>query len=155
MKKPLLILLAAAVPVAAALVPMAANAASRDSKPSSACAAMPVSAPAGTIVETVTALAHNGGTVTFPAVPPLHPQDETLTGVPAWCEVTVTVTHPGAGDHVTIKVVLPQDRKDWSGRFQATGGSAYLAGDFGSPLVAAMKAGYVAAATDAGVGANP
>ncbi|HTJ35657.1 MAG TPA: tannase/feruloyl esterase family alpha/beta hydrolase [Dactylosporangium sp.] len=157
MKRPLIILMAAAVPVAAALVPMAANAAFRDGKPVAAtsCAAVPVSAPAGTTVEAVTAVAHAGGTVTFPAAPPLHPQEETLTDVPAWCDVTVTVTHSGANDHVTIKVALPQDRKNWTGRFQATGGSAYLAGDFGSPLVAAMKAGYVAAATDAGVGANP
>jgi hypothetical protein len=156
MKRRLIILMAAAVPAAAALVPMAANAAPRDSGTVAAttCAAVPVSAPSGTKVESVKAVANPGGTVTFPASL-LHPEPVTLTDVPAWCDFTVTVSHPGANDHVNIKISLPQDRKKWSGRFQATGGSAYLAGDFGSPLVAAVKAGYVAAATDAGVGANP
>ncbi|MFC0504976.1 tannase/feruloyl esterase family alpha/beta hydrolase [Micromonospora costi] len=157
MKQRLILLMAAAVPLSAALVPMAANAVTRDSGQVAAttCAAVPVSAPSGTTVEAVKAVANAGGTVTFPAAPPLHPIKETLTDVPAWCDITVTVTHPGANDHVNIKVSLPRDPERWTGRFQATGGSAYLAGDFGSPLVAAVKAGYVAAATDAGVGTNP
>ncbi|MEU8265001.1 hypothetical protein AB0C02_30865 [Micromonospora sp. NPDC048999] len=43
MKRPLIILMASAVPVAAALVPMAANAAARDSTPVAAtsCVAVP------------------------------------------------------------------------------------------------------------------
>ncbi len=140
------------------LVPMAANAVSRDRGPVAAatCATVPVSAPSGTEVESVKAVAHAGGTVTFPAAPPLHPAEETLIDVPAWCDFTVTVSHPGTDDHVNIRISLPQDAKKWNGRFQATGGSAYLAGDLsGAPLVGAVKAGYVAAATDAGVGANP
>ncbi len=157
MKRRLIVLMAAAVSAVAALAPTAADAVSRDSGPVAAtCAAVPVSAPSGTKVESVKAVANTGGTVTFPAAPPLHPQEETLTDVPAWCDVTVTVSHPGANDHVNIKISLPQDRENWTGRFQALGGSAYLAGDFGgSSLVGAVKAGYVAAATDAGVGANP
>ncbi|NAS27354.1 tannase/feruloyl esterase family alpha/beta hydrolase [Herbidospora sp. NEAU-GS84] len=158
MKRSLIALMAAAVSAAVVLVPTAGNAVSRDSGPVAAttCAPVPVSAPSGTKVESVKAVAHAGGTVTFPAAPPLHPAEETLTDVPAWCDVTVTVSHPGANDHVTIRISLPQDTKKWNGRFQATGGSAYLAGDLsGAPLVGAMKAGYAAAATDAGVGANP
>ncbi|WP_089213568.1 tannase/feruloyl esterase family alpha/beta hydrolase [Streptosporangium subroseum] len=158
MKQRLIVLMAAAVSAAAVLVPTAANAVSRDSGTVAAttCAAVPVSAPPGTKVESVKAVAHAGGTVTFPAAPPLHPAEETLTDVPAWCDLTVTVSHPGANDHVNIRISLPQDTKKWNGRFQATGGSAYLAGDLsGSPLVGAVKAGYAAAATDAGVGANP
>ncbi|MET7992081.1 tannase/feruloyl esterase family alpha/beta hydrolase [Amycolatopsis sp. NPDC005232] len=147
-----LILLAAVLPLAAVLVPAASAA---PGAPATTCAAMPVSAPPGAQVEAVTATAHEGGTVTFPAAPPLHLAPTTLTDVPAWCDVTVTLTHPGAGDHVAVKISLPSDRAKWSGRFQATGGSAYLAGDFGSPLVAAVKDGYVAAATDAGVGSDP
>ena len=75
MKRRLIILMAAAVPAAAALVPMAANAVSRDSGTVAAttCAAVPVSAPSGTKVESVKAVANPGGTVTFPAAPPLHP----------------------------------------------------------------------------------
>ncbi|MFF3439490.1 tannase/feruloyl esterase family alpha/beta hydrolase [Streptosporangium sp. NPDC002721] len=158
MKRRLIALMAAAVPALAVLVPTAAGAVARDSGPVAAttCAAVPVSPPSGTKVESVKAVANAGGTVTFPAAPPLHPQEETLTDVPAWCDITVTVSHPGARDHVNIRISLPQDRKKWTGRFQATGGSAYLAGDLsGAPLAGAVKAGYVAAATDAGVGTNP
>ncbi|GIF76868.1 tannase [Asanoa siamensis] len=143
-------LMAAIVPLSAALLPAAADAA--DSRPR--CAPLTVAAPPGAEVEAVTAVAHAGGTVTVPAPPPL-PQPPPITGVPARCEITVTLTHPGAHDHVQVRIALPQDRRDWTGRFQATGGSAYLAGDFGAPLVTAVKAGYVAAATDAGIGQSP
>jgi Tannase and feruloyl esterase len=156
MKRRLIILVAAAVPAAAALLPVAANAVPRDSGPAAAttCAAVPVSAPSGTEVEKVTAVANAGGDVAFPPAPPL-PDYPPIADVPAWCDITVTVTHPGANDHVNIKVSLPLDPKNWNGRFQATGGSAYLAGEFLHPLVVAVKGGYVGAATDAGVGANP
>lgn len=154
MKRRLIILLAA-VPAAAALLPMAAHAVPHNNdRTSTTCATMPVSAPSGTRVESVRATARPGGTITFPDAPPL-PTPDPITDVPAWCDITVTVTHPDANDHVNIKISLPQDRKKWTGRFQATGGSAYLAGDFGAPLVSAVKGGYVGAATDAGVGANP
>ncbi|MFD9736498.1 tannase/feruloyl esterase family alpha/beta hydrolase [Umezawaea sp. NPDC059074] len=151
MKRRLIILLAVAIPVVATLAPVAADATSRGGAPT--CATVPVTAPSGTRVESVTAVANAGGTVSFPA-PPV-PGGAPIDNVPAWCDITVVVTHTGANDHVTIKVSLPQDPRNWSGRFQATGGSAYLAGDFTYPLVAAVKAGYVAAATDAGVGQNP
>jgi hypothetical protein len=156
MKRRLIVLLAAAVPAAAVLVPMAANAVSRDNGRATAttCAAVPVSAPSGAKVESVKAEANAGGTISFTA-PPGFPPIASITGVPAWCDITVTVTHPGANDHVAIKISLPQDPKKWSGRFQGTGGSAYLAGDLvTSPLVQAVKDGYVGAATDAGVGSN-
>ncbi|MEV6375161.1 tannase/feruloyl esterase family alpha/beta hydrolase [Micromonospora musae] len=150
-----LILALAAVPAVAALIPMAAHAGPVHHEPVTiSCAAMPVTAPPGATVESVTAVAQAGGTVTFPDAPPL-PTPPPITDVPARCDVTVTLTHGDANDHVAVKVSLPQDPKRWTGRFQATGGSAYLAGDLGAPLVAAVKDGYVAAATDAGVGANP
>jgi hypothetical protein len=117
------------------------------------CATMPVAAPPGATVEAVTATAQPAGTVSFPDSP--IPGQQPVTDVPARCEVTVTLTHPGGGDHVHVKIALPQDPQQWSGRFQATGGSAYLAGDFGFPLATGVKAGYVTAATDAGVGGNP
>jgi hypothetical protein len=144
-------LMAAAVPLSATLIPMAADAA----RPAAAtrCAALPVDAPPGAAVEAVSATAQPAGTVAFPGSP--IPGQAPVTDVPARCEVTVTLTHPGAGDHVHVKIALPQDPKQWSGRFQATGGSAYLAGDFGFPLATGVKAGYVTAATDAGVGGNP
>lgn len=160
MKRHLIVLMAAALPAAAALVPAAAGAAMRSGGPTAAespraCAAVPVSAPSGTQVLSVTAAAHAGGTVTFAPLLPGYPAPAPITGVPAWCDITVTVTHPGASDNVHIKVSLPQDPARWSGRFQATGGQAYLAGDLADPsteLVSAVKGGYAGAATDAGVG---
>ncbi|MCO8273865.1 tannase/feruloyl esterase family alpha/beta hydrolase [Actinoplanes sp. TRM 88003] len=152
MKRRLIVLFAAAaLPAATVLVPMAANAVAPTA---AACAAVPVSAPTGTKVVKVTAVANAGGTVTFPSNPPL-PDYPPITAVPAWCDITVTVTHPGAQDTVAIKVSLPRDKKQWNGRFQATGGSAYLAGELLHPLVVGVKGGYATAATDAGVGADP
>lgn len=150
--KRMIMLMAAVVPLSVALVPMAASAVPRGSGP--LCSAVPVSAPPGAKVESVTAVAHAAGTVTFPDARPL-PTPPPITDVPARCDITVTLTHPGANDHVNVKISLPRDPKRWTGRFQATGGSAYLAGDFGAPVVQAVKDGYVAAATDAGVGTNP
>lgn len=153
MKRPLMILLAAAVPVAAVILPVASNAATRDSgtTAATACAPVPLSAPSGTKVVAVTAETRAGGTFTFPsAIPPVDP----ITDVPAWCDLKVVVTHPGANDTVNLRLSLPQDPKNWNGRFQATGGSAYSAGDVSDlslPLISAVKGGYVGAATDAGV----
>jgi hypothetical protein len=154
MKRSLFALVALVLPAAAVLAPTVADAA-RGSQSERPCASVPVSAPKGTKVESVVAIANPGGTVTPPATPPL-PQSPPITDVPAWCDITVTVTHPGANDHATIKISLPQDRKKWGGRFLATGGSAYLAGDLHSAqVVQAVKDGYVAAATDAGIGQSP
>jgi hypothetical protein len=153
MKRPLIILLAAVVPAAALIMPVASSAATRDSGTPAAttCAPVPVSAPSGTKVVSVNAEARAGGNFTFPsAYPPVPP----INDIPAWCDLKVVVTHPGANDTVTIKVSLPQDPKKWNGRFQATGGSGYSAGDVSDqsvPLISAVKGGYVGAATDAGV----
>ncbi|WP_394830132.1 tannase/feruloyl esterase family alpha/beta hydrolase [Pendulispora rubella] len=113
-----------------------------------ACAPVAVSAPSGAEVESVVAVRQPGGTVSFPDAP-FGPTPAPIADVPASCELTVTLTHPGAGDHVHVKVVLPET--GWTGRFQALGGSAYAAGEFGAPLVRAVKNGYAAATTDAGV----
>jgi hypothetical protein len=109
------------------------------------CAAVPVTAPAGAKIESVDAVRRPGGTVTFPqtpfsAPPPIH-------DVPAYCELTITVTH--GSDHAKVVVALPET--GWSGRLQGVGGSAYAAGDTGAPFVQAVKDGYTAVTTDAGV----
>ncbi|MET9225448.1 tannase/feruloyl esterase family alpha/beta hydrolase [Lentzea sp. NPDC003310] len=62
------------------------------------------------------------------------------------CEITVTLTH--TDDHVKVVVGLPQN---WTGRLQGVGGSAYAAGDTGAPFAQALKDGYAAVTTDAGV----
>ncbi|MFI7386631.1 tannase/feruloyl esterase family alpha/beta hydrolase [Streptomyces sp. NPDC049813] len=109
------------------------------------CAAPAVRAPAGTRVESVTAVHQAGGTVKGTGLLGGEALD-----VPAFCQVTVTLTHPGEGDHATVQTWLPEQR--WNGRFQALGGSAYSAGDNGVGLGNAVKAGYAATTTDAGVG---
>ncbi|GGM21322.1 tannase [Streptomyces fumigatiscleroticus] len=96
----------------------------------------------------MTAVRHAAGTVD---VPPVTPQPgQQITGVPAFCDVTVTLTHPGEGDHAEVRVWLPLD--NWNGRLQTVGGSAFAAGDYGADRAAAVKNGYAAATTDAGVG---
>ncbi|WP_394840781.1 tannase/feruloyl esterase family alpha/beta hydrolase [Pendulispora brunnea] len=148
-------LVPAAVMSVAALVPLVATQSACDdtTDPSSsvsapACAPVAVSAPVGTQVESVVALRQPGGTVNFPP-PAFGPTPPPIQDVPAYCEQTVTLTHPGAGDHVRVKVALPET--GWTGRFLALGGSAYSAGDFGAPLVQAAKDGYAAVSTDAGL----
>ncbi|MFF7216126.1 DUF6351 family protein [Streptomyces sp. NPDC008238] len=147
MKKKLLAVIAAGVPLVAAVYLPTASAESRTpaSAAPSTCASMPVPAPAGTEVEAVTAVRDPGGTIKGTGIL----QGE-VTGVPAFCKVTVTLTHPGEDDRATVTTWLPE--KGWNGRFQALGGSAYLAGDNGVGMGTAVKTGYAATTTDAGVG---
>ncbi|MET7699563.1 tannase/feruloyl esterase family alpha/beta hydrolase [Streptomyces sp. NPDC005485] len=143
----LLTVLAAGVPLAAAVYLPTASAESQDGSASTpfVCSAPSVKAPAGTRVEAVTAVSQTGGTITGTGV-----LGGTVSGVPAYCEVTVTLTHPGAGDHAKVRTWLPVS--GWNGRFQGLGGAAYLAGDNGVALGTAVKNGYAAVSTDAGVG---
>jgi hypothetical protein len=134
----------------AALIPLAASASAQLAPAQAtapACAPVPVTAPPGAVIASVQAERHAGGTVSFPATP-LAPASE-ITGVPAYCQLTVTVTHVGANDHVKVAVALPET--GWTGRLQGVGGSAYAAGNFGPPLVQAVKDGYAGVTTDAGV----
>ncbi|MFE4604172.1 DUF6351 family protein, partial [Kitasatospora indigofera] len=145
--KRLVTVLAAAVPLAAALYVPAASAAAENATPRYSCTAPLLAAPAGTRVEAVTAVAHAAGTVDVPAVFPLG--ENHVPDVPAFCDITVTLTHPGQGDHAKVRVWLPE--QTWNGRLQTVGGSAYAAGDYGTALAGAVKGGYAAATTDAGV----
>ncbi len=146
MKRRLLIAAAAGVPLAAAVyLPTASAEAETTAATPLNCRTVPVKAPAGAKVESVTAVRQAGGTIKGTGI-----LGGEATGVPAFCEVTVTLTHPGDGDHAKIRTWLPE--KGWNGRFQALGGSAFLAGDNGVGLGNAVKAGYAATTTDAGVG---
>lgn len=147
--KRVLTVLAAGVPLAAAVYLPTASAAPQTSASSlstpPACAAPAVKAPAGTKVESVTAVREDGGTVHGTGL-----LGGDVTDVPAYCDVTVTLTHPGDGDHAKVQTWLPLTK--WNGRFQAVGGSAFSAGDNGVGLATAVKGGYAATTTDAGVG---
>jgi hypothetical protein len=139
--------LAAGIPLAAAafLLPGAAADTAAADPAGSICSAIAVQAPAGTAVESVTHENNPGGTIYGTGF-----LGGEVEGVPAFCNVTVTLTHPGANDHAKVQVWLPQT--GWNGRFQAIGGSAYAAGDNGPGLARAVKQGYAAATTDAGIG---
>ncbi|MGI5285438.1 hypothetical protein ACQEVF_19175 [Nonomuraea polychroma] len=149
--KRLLIIFAAGVPLAAAAcLPAAASAGTaRSAAVPFTCSSISVNAPAGTTVESVTVVSREAGTVTVPPVPPFTDVVE-IPDVPAYCDVTVTLSHPGVGDHAKVRIWLPET--GWTGRFQALGGSAFAAGDYGAGLAGAIKSGYAAATTDAGVG---
>ena len=151
---PLAVAGAVYAPVSASAQPAAAAAATGTTTPSAfTCSAFQIPAPAGAVVESVTAAVVPAGTFQVPGAPPLGGYP--VPDVPAHCEVTVTLTHPGANDHAHVQVFLPQT--GWNGRFQGVGGAAYAAGQIGN-VAAAVKQGYAAAATDAGVdtsGLNP
>lgn len=63
------------------------------------------------------------------------------------CRVSVTVTHPPAGDRVKIFIALPVT--NWNGRFRGNGGGGFSGGSAGS-LRGPVTQGYVAGATDTG-----
>src|SRR5882762_5844813 len=63
------------------------------------------------------------------------------------CRVTAIVTHPPAGDRVTVWIGLPLTH--WNGRFQGTGGGGFLGGHPNS-LRGPVRLGFSAGATDTG-----
>lgn len=149
MKRRVLALAVAGITVAGAVATYALVDRSNESTTANSafhCAAFRLPAPAGAAVESLTATAVPAGTFQVPGTPPLGGYP--VADVPAHCEVTLALTHPGANDHVTVQVWLPES--GWNGRFQAVGGAAYAAGNIGG-VAAAVKQGYAAGTTDAGV----
>ncbi|MFB8003112.1 tannase/feruloyl esterase family alpha/beta hydrolase [Nocardia sp. NPDC056000] len=152
MKRQILALATVGITVAGAAALYAVVDRSNDSAatPASAnafnCSTFQIPAPDGATVESLTAKDVPAGAFQVPGSPPLGGYP--VPDVPAHCEVTVTLTHPGANDHATVQVWLPES--GWNGRFQAVGGAAYAAGNIGG-VATAVKQGYAAATTDAGV----
>jgi hypothetical protein len=109
-----------------------------------------VSKPAvpGAEVISVTAAEKPGGTVEYPPGFPIPP----VTDVPPYCEVSIVLTHPGAGDRVTVRVALPV--KAWTGRFQGQGGGGYAMSGWDADLATGVKLGYAIATTDGGHDTN-
>jgi Tannase and feruloyl esterase len=99
----------------------------------------------GATVQSISGVLVPAGTDQIPGGP-------AIPNVPAHCEVTVFLAHPGAGDHVRVAVWLPTS--GWNGRYEGTGGGGYAAGEFDFALAPALQQGYAAASTDAGVSAN-
>jgi hypothetical protein len=119
--------------------------------------ARPAAATTGTTCDTVPAPAVPGAQVLSVSgverhdytVPPGPFNPDPITGLPAFCDVVVKLTHPGANDVVAVQVWLPLSA--WNGRFQGTGGGGFAAGLFGPLLAQALFGGYASASTDAGV----
>jgi feruloyl esterase len=137
--------------VAATANPAAANSASARSAAATRAAAAArcgVSYLQGALhlakVTVDTAALNTTGSFTPPGGPP-------ITGLPAFCAVTLTQTD-AAGNPILIDAWLPSQ---WSGRFQGVGGGGYSCGINGytqaySEMAAAIQGGYATAATDCG-----
>ncbi|MBP2326954.1 feruloyl esterase [Kibdelosporangium banguiense] len=79
-------------------------------------------------------------------------QDSGDSTTPPSCRLTLRVADPVDSGSVTVWVYLPT--RTWNGRFQGVGGGGFSGGNPDS-LVAPLRAGYAAAATDVGhVGAT-
>ncbi|GKT55953.1 tannase and feruloyl esterase [Colletotrichum tofieldiae] len=73
------------------------------------------------------------------------------SGVRPFCNVTVSYTHAGHDDLVSVHVWLPLERGDWNERLMGVGGGGFVVGDVdGDYPSAAVHEGYVAAVTDGG-----
>ncbi|KIM93816.1 hypothetical protein OIDMADRAFT_136812 [Oidiodendron maius Zn] len=70
-----------------------------------------------------------------------------------FCNVTVSYTHPGQGDNITVTAWLPID--GWNERMEGVGGGGWVAGGPDSlsytELVGAISSGYAGVTTDAGL----
>jgi hypothetical protein len=65
----------------------------------------------------------------------------------AACRITATVTHPPAGDAVTVFIGLPMT--GWNGRFQGVGGGGFSGGS-AAAVRAPLSSGYAGGSTDTG-----
>jgi hypothetical protein len=92
------------------------------------------------------AAADTTGAFTIPASQPGG--GPPITGLPPFCDVTLTETNPPAGDRVHVEVWLPLT--GGNGRLQAVGGGGYSCGISYSAMAPALEAGYTTASTDCG-----
>jgi feruloyl esterase len=84
-----------------------------------------------------------------PAIPFFNPVEVNSL---SFCNVSVTLTHPGASDTVFVSVWLPLS--DWNGRYQATGGGGLAAGMGPLMMGTPLHSGYATSSTDGGLTLN-
>jgi Tannase and feruloyl esterase len=77
------------------------------------------------------------------------PGQPAITGLPSFCDVTLTETD-SAGNPIHTYVWLPDS---WNGSFQGVGGAVFECGPIFTETAAAIQGGYASATTDCGV--NP
>jgi feruloyl esterase len=110
-----------------------------------ACESLTGSTLAGGTVQSAAAIA--AGDYTPPGQP------NALTGLPAFCRVTVAM-QPSPDSHVNVEVWMP--RQNWNGRFLGNGsgggGGAIL---YFTGLVEGLKRGFATAITDLGTAPDP
>jgi Tannase and feruloyl esterase len=71
-----------------------------------------------------------------------------ITGLPPFCDVTLTQTNPPASDRIHVEVWLPLT--GGNGRLQAVGGGGYSCGISYSAMAPALESGYATVSTDCG-----
>src|SRR5436305_6338996 len=75
----------------------------------------------------------------------------TLTGLPAFCRVTATLT-PTSDSSIKIEVWLPETK--WNGRFLGTGGGGFQGVISYNALASGIQAGFAATNSDLGTGVS-
>jgi feruloyl esterase len=75
----------------------------------------------------------------------------TLTGLPAFCRVTATLT-PTSDSAIKVEVWLPETT--WNGRFLGTGGGGFQGVITYSELASGIRAGFAATNSDLGTGVS-
>jgi feruloyl esterase len=135
-----LALLAGIVPAVSAAAKQSAASASSASSGSRCSASYLQSALHVAQVTVDSAALNSTGSFTSPGQP-------TLTGLPAFCDVTLTQTD-ASGNPMHVEVWLPTP---WNGRFQGVGGAVYACGPFFNEMAPAIQGGYASATTDCGV----
>src|SRR6201997_242135 len=81
-------------------------------------------------------------------VPNTNPA-QTISGLPAFCRVTATLT-PAADSSIKMEIWLPETT--WNGRFLGTGGGGFQGDITYSELASGIQAGFAAANSDLGTG---
>jgi feruloyl esterase len=76
---------------------------------------------------------------------------QTITGLPAFCRVTATLT-PTADSAIKIEVWLPE--ASWNGRFLGTGGGGFQGVISYDELASGIRAGFASTNSDLGTGSS-